>query len=95
MRLTERTGLSFEIEAECLEDNPMSRVAACVLKTTSLILKKKGGRDENLYLSLKILWGFRLIQITVNSDQWVTLETLKRCQVVVSVILYIKAYFRE
>jgi len=41
LRLTERTGLSFEIEAECLKDNPVSWVSARMIKNVSVNQKKK------------------------------------------------------
>lgn len=41
LRLTERMGLSLEIEVECLKDNPMSWVNACMIKTLLCIRKKR------------------------------------------------------
>lgn len=41
LRLTERMGLSLEIEVECLKDNPMSWVNACMIKTLLYIRKKR------------------------------------------------------
>lgn len=33
LRLAERMGLSSEIQLECLKDNPMNWVNACMIKT--------------------------------------------------------------